>query len=1047
MSGSRPAPRVLTIPPGVPFLATLAEALIGGQLVPGWPDPADPLSLAQGTVYLPTRRAARALAVLLAEHAAARGPGTILLPRIVPLGETDEVEAAALMAGLATDDDRPEVGPVERRLALARLVLGWAASVRDTPTGSGSGPPPRVVSGAGDAVALAGDLGTLIDTLAIYGKDWQDVHALVPGEYDAYWEQTRVFLAVAAAGWPRYLEAGGMVDGSRRRHDLLVAQAARLRTTRPDTPTIVAGSTGSMPATAALIAAIANLPRGAVVLPGLDQSLDEASWDVIGPRAADSGHPGHPQAVLAGLIATVGIVRDQVVPLGIPAPALEARARFVSEALRPAETTDLWAQAAHRLAPGDITAALAGIDVVEATDDREEALAVACALREAIAEPDRTAALITPDRGIAARVAAELGRWGISVDDSAGLPLLSSSAGLLARLAAEAVASECAAVALLALLDHPWCRLGLGRATVLRGRATLEIGVLRGPAPGPGLAGLAAGLSQMATTPAADRHRWPGPKRRLQPADWQAAAAVLTALGEAMLPWNGIGGDLIAMTEAHRATIAVLAAPPPVESVPPDASLADLETLFDEVRAGGVTGLAGQRPDYPPFFAALAAGRVVRRADSGHRRIRIWGLLEARLLPADTVVLAGLDERSWPAEAQTDAFLNRPMRHQLGLPSPERRLGQTAHDFEQAMGAGRVVLTRALKRGGDPTVASRFLQRMAAVAGTTQWTAACGRGEIRLAQVRQLDRPAVTAAIRRPAPVLAPERVPDRLSFTEVETLVRDPYAIYARRVLHLDRLDALAEPPGATLRGTLVHDVAGQFSRVYPAALPANSSAELKRIGRAVFDAAPALADRPETMAFWFPRFLRVADWLAAWEAERRVGGLVVLAEITGRLDLPMADGRPFTLSGRADRIELRPGGGIAIVDFKTGAPPGVQEVRVGFSPQLTLEAAVARRGGFPELPAVTVVEELLYVQLSGGSKAGAERVIQPKQSEPPFEINALADEHLSKLAKLIEGYRAGWAFVSRPYPKFAKRFSAYDHFARVQEWSLGDSNGEDVA
>jgi len=1045
VSGSRTAPRVLTIPPGVPFLATLAEALIGGALVPGWPDPADPLSLGDGTVYLPTRRAARALAVLLAERAAARGAGTILLPRIVPLGETDEVEAAALMAGQPADDDRPEVGPVERRLALARLVMGWAASVRARSAGPDSRA--RVVSNAGDALALAGDLGMLIDTLAIYGKDWQDVHALVAEEYDRYWEETKTFLAIAAAGWPGYLAAGGMVDGARRRHELLMAEAARLRTMRPMTPLIVAGSTGSMPATAALIAAIAHVPRGAVVLPGLDQSLDAASWEVIGPHEAHGGHPGHPQAVLAGLLTTIGILRDEVVPLGRPCPKLAARARFVSEALRPAETTDLWAKASQRLTPDENAAALADIDVVEAADDREEALAVACALREAIAEPERTAALITPDRGIAARVAAELGRWGISVDDSAGLPLLSSAAGMLARLAAEAVASECAAVAVLALLDHPGCRLGLGRATVLRGRAALEIGVLRGPAPRPGLAGLVAGLERITATPEADRRRWPDPKRRLQPADWQAAAAVLSALAAALAPWEATRNDLVAMAAAHRAMVAALAAVPPGERPPPDLSMADLDALFDEVQAGGVTGLAGPRSDYPAFFAALAAGRVVRRPDSGHRRIRIWGLLEARLLPADTVVLAGLDERCWPAEAQTDAFLNRPMRHQLGLPSPERRLGQTAHDFEQALGAGRVVLTRALKRGGDPTVASRFLQRMAAVAGADLWTEACRRGEIRLAQARQLDRPAVTASIRRPAPVLAADRVPDRLSFTEVETLVRDPYAIYAKRVLRLDRLDALAEPPGAALRGTLVHDVAGQFGHTYPVALPADPRAELERIGAAVFAAAPALADRPETMTFWLPRFRRVAEWLADWEARRRAGGLVVHAEIAGLLDMPMPDGRPFTLYGRADRIEVHPGGGFAVVDFKTGAPPGVKEVRVGFSPQLTLEAAVAKGGGFAGLPAVTVVDELLYVRLSGGTTAGSERVIQPKPADPPFEINALADEHLDRLATLIAAYRAGRPFLSRPYPKFARRFSDYDHLARVQEWSLGDTDAEDPA
>jgi ATP-dependent helicase/nuclease subunit B len=1031
-------PRVFTIPPGVPFLPALADAVMAGTLVPGWPAAGDPLSLSEGTIYLPTRRAARALATLLAARAAG---DAVLLPRIVPLGDVDEAEENLLVegvgSGIAADASLPpEVSETARRLALAELILAWARQVDRAMLRLRPDEPLLVPASPADALALAGDLGRLIDSLAINGLTCDDVHRLVPDEFGAYWRITRDFLAIAAEAWPRLCAEQGVMDGAMRRYLLLTREAERLDRERPGAPVVAAGSTGSMPATAALLAAIARLPRGAVVLPGLDTHLDDESWRaVLSPTEFGvDGHPGHPQAILARLVQRFGLDRTEVPAIGMPASALAARDRLVSEALRPAGTTHAWADVPSRLPPAALGAALADVAVVEAADDREEAATIAVVLRETLRRAGESAALVTPDRALAERVAAELGRWGIRVDDSAGRPFDRSPAGMLARLAAEVAARDAAPAHVIALLAHPLCRLGLAPALRERGRAALEIGVLRGPAPAPGLDALAASLEVRAA--ADDRHA-PRPRSRLGRDGWDAARAVVEALRGAFAGFARREGiiDIAALAPAHEATCLALMRPGPGEEPGADAGEEALAALFDEVRAGSVRSLPGRFDDYPSFFGGLGAGRTVPRPGEGHRRIKIWGLLEARLLCADTLVLGGLDEKVWPPETRSDAFLNRPMRRDLHLPAPERRIGQTAHDFAQAMGAPRVVLTRAAKRGGDPTVASRFLQRLQAVAGPA-FAQARRRGDRWLRLARSLDAPVPTRPLARPEPRPGPEKLPTRLSVTEIETLVRDPYAVYAKHVLGLDPLDPVAVPPGVAVRGSLVHDVLGRFAQQFPDVLPPDARERIVAFGREAFAAAPELFGRPDIRAFWWPRFLRMAEFAAGWEAGRRVPGTRIVAERGGKHAFTLADGSVFTLTCRADRIELLAGGGLAVIDFKTGNPPGVKEVRIGFAPQLTLEAAMAKRGAFDGVPAGERVAELVYVRLSGGMPAGVAKPV--KDRDHPFDPDELAEKHLARLVELLDGYRSGErGFRSRTATKFARRYNPYDHLARFAEWS----------
>ncbi len=530
MSGAaRRAPHVFSIAAGQPFLSTFADALIHGRLLPGFPGDG-PLALATATIFLPTRRAARALATLLAERA---GGASRLLPRIIPLGDIDDAEIglgdAEFTAALERGDLPPAIGDTARRLILTRLVLAFAQSVDRGVLRLDPDEALLVPSSPADALALAGDLGRLMDALATEDVKWDSLAGLVEERHDRYYSITLSFLKIAADAWPRVLEERGVLDPAARRDLVLRAEAARLARDTTGAPMIAAGSTGSVPATARLLAAISRLPNGAVVLPDLDRDLDEASWRAIGAGGDDDGAAhGHPQAVLHRLLAAIGVDRAEVTPLGELSRRAVARGRFLSQALRPAATTEQWASAGER--DRELwAAALDGLAVVEADDEREEALVASLVIREALERTDATAALITPDRGLAERVGAELRRWDIDVDDSAGTPLTRTLPGRLALLAAEAAAADGAPRALLALLAHPLVTLGLPRAILVGAAAALEIGVLRGPAPPPGFAGLAAILRRRRMEARA-RHA-ARPLRRLTDGDWDGAADLLRRLG------------------------------------------------------------------------------------------------------------------------------------------------------------------------------------------------------------------------------------------------------------------------------------------------------------------------------------------------------------------------------------------------------------------------------------------------------------------------------------------------------------------------------------
>ena len=1040
-----PAPRVLTIPPGAAFLPTFAQALRDGRIIPGVSAASGPLALARATIYVPTRRAARAL---MQELSRALDGQSVLLPRILPLGGLEDTRTGLIFSESGTmpmPDMRPAIGEIEGRMLLAQLVQAWARALPHAIVSVNAAGEPElddsealmVATSFAGAWHLAGDLAGLIDELIIEDIAWSALDDL-GDEHDIYWRITTHFLDIAITGWPDILAQRGKVDRASHQVQLVEAQIAQLQAGRATGPVIAIGSTGSNRATARLLAAIAACPHGAVVLPGLDQDLDAPAFALIGGAGDDrvDSAQGHPQAALWRLLPELGIGREDVASLGAASPALAARARFLTQALRPADSTEAWAAYLAQAQP-EIAAGLAGVALVEAADEREEALALAIALRQALQDPQATAALITPNRDIAARVRAELLRWNIEVDDSGGEPLGVTPQGALARLVLACVQSRHAAIDLIAVLAHPLVLLAQRRPDVERLAPLVEIGILRAVTPTLGF-DETADLVEAAQHSARHRHAHVA-RARISDEDWDEIETLLTAFNAALAPLDALTGQapLADWLTAHRAALDALALGPD-GAVPVGEDGEVLASLLDELEAAALPDIALDCQSYRHFFDQLCQEAVVRGPRRAHPRLKILGLLEARLLRADLVLLAGLDETIWPPQAHTDAFLNRPMRARLGLSAPERRIGQTAHDFVQAMGNPRVIITRAAKRGGTPMVASRFLQRMAALAGPS--FEACrerGRGLLHWAQA--LDLPCEIRQIPRPKPCPPLDLRPARLSVTRIETLRRDPYAIFAQYILELQPLDPLGLEMGAREMGLFLHEVLAAFTRIHPAgALPASAPAQLLDMTRAAMQ--PLLANAA-FRAFQWPRVQKALDYFMQFELARRESIVHIHVEQYGDMDITLDDGALFKLTGVADRLELAQDNSVTIVDFKTGAVPGLTEVRVGFAPQLTLEAVMVDCAAFKGLPAGAQGAAALYLKL-GGEDGG--RVANMAWREKTFD--EVKSDHYDGLMQLLNQFRkVETPYLSRPYPKFIARFGAYDHLARVREWSAGQA-GEDA-
>lgn len=978
---SKVSPTVYTVPAGTPFLDALATELLIRH-------GAEPLGLPRVMVLLPTRRAVRGLREAFLR---AGGGRPRLLPTMRPIGDIEEEELAPASLGRSDDELSipPEISALERQFLLARLIV-------TRPDG-----PNDLVR----AVQLARELGVLLDQVHTEHLTFDELEDLVPEEYAAHWQLTLDFLQIVTENWPKILAENGVLDPSDRRNRLIDALASGWRHTPPPGPVIAAGSTGSIPATAELLRTISRLPQGAVVLPGLDTQMDDRSWEAL--------DPSHPQFGMKQLLERMAVSRHEVELWPSISSSTEnpARIGLMAAALRPAETTDEWPTL-----PIDTDRALDGLTLIEAPSPPEEAGAIALLMREALDTEARTMALVTPDRDLARRVSAELDRWGIEVDDSAGTPLDRTPPGSFLRLSAEMIADRAAPVPLLAALKHPLAAGGfVPREFRSRVRA-LERLVLRGPRPAPGFEGLLAALKVF------------GPSDDEGLATWvQGLAQMAAPLDSLMAKPSCEVNDLVRAHMAFSEALATTGDTPGCDRLwVGDAGEAGAEYVRDLLANSGPLPPMVPR-EYPALFETLMSARVVRPGYGRHPRVFIWGPLEARLQHADLIILGGLNEGTWPPEPPNDPWLSRPMREKFGLPSPERRIGLSAHDFAQAACARNVVLSRSEKVAGSPTVPARWLLRLKALAGD-QAIRKIDRTNTWVGWHRQLDTPEkmLTASAPRPTPPVAAR--PRQISVTGVETWMRDPYSIYARRILRLKPLQELDADPGAADRGTFIHHALEAFIRENGAILPDDAFERLIEHGRLAFGDAMA---RPSVWAFWWPRFITVARWFIENEEVRRADSVPAAVEIEGRLRLDCPGG-PFVLTAKADRLDRVTDGGLEIIDYKTGAAPSARILRAGYAPQLPLEAAIAAAGGFDGIPP-SPVSGFSYWRLTGGDPAGEVKLYDGATAA---ELAAAAREGLQNLVTAFDRLETPYLSRPRPRPEFMG-YGDYDHLARVKEWS----------
>ena len=1013
------APKVWTIPAGVSFLDALADTLTDQT---GLRE--NPAALADALIYVPNRRSARALALALYK---ASGEKPILPPDIRALGDL-ELDEPPSGAEEALVDLGPPLPGAKRLGALASLVMKFY-DARDIDL-------PAIA-----AISAARELGRLLDTAALsHDVKWDILPDLVQdSDLASHWVESVRFLEIVTEAWPLWLKQEGATEPFERRLVVANAISAAVQAAPPKGPFIIAGSTGATPASRMLMKAAMQIPNGLVVLPGLDTQAPEQMWtEIIGQLTDDADdEPDHPQFSMAGTLRDLGLHAKDIPdwPGSSTSDTQLARRRLIHESLAPVSQTADWLDRLKEMAGGEsessfASKALTGLSLIEAEDEAQEAMIAALALREALETPGQTATLVTPDAGLARQVSAILQRWQIDLPPSGGVPLGRTSQGSLALLALEWVQDTGAPVALAALLKHPLVKADPSDVNLL------ETAYLRGARRWGDLNDLL--ISLPARTREANASRHTALPKNAEP----VATRLLTRMQTLLSPADTLAEPTarISGEQAIQALIGLMN------------NLTESETRAWSGPAGeaaskwleSVSNVTADLPALTPamlaeIFESLAANISVHSGATGHPRLNIWGPLEARLQAADRLILAGLNEGVWPDKPAADAFLPRRFRAPLGLPAPETRLGLAAHDFAQLACAPNVLMLYSARREDAPAVASRWLLRLQTLAD-----GALGRDGAKQA----LSPPAETAfkdwaniiakdelrtpplnAKPHPCPPLSAR--PDALSVTRIDTLQRDPYTIYVSDILKLKKLEPLDTPLDARPRGTAIHAALEDFDA--PETQPKTADHL-----HGIFIEKLSAAGEPDYLiaAMRAPLHEAATAYVAWWQA-RRDNIVQSWSEVRGELMLE-AEGKPFKLTGVADRVEKHKDGTYTIIDFKTGDGKTRKQVLSGFEQQLPLLAAMARTGtieGIPDGP----IGGFGYVSVRF-------RFREDMIDRGAVDALELADASIETVTKLIAEYRkADSVYLSIPRVTVASKYTGdYDRLARRPEWARDTSDGE---
>jgi ATP-dependent helicase/nuclease subunit B len=639
-------------------------------------------------------------------------------------------------------------------------------------------------------------------------------------------------------------------------------------------------------------------------------------------------------------------------------------------------------------------------------------------MREVLEEPEKTAALITPDRQLAEAVIAALQRWGIDADDSAGRPLSECGAGGFLMLLVRMIAEDFAPLSALGFLKHPRAAGGMAPADFRKKVRDLERKIWRGYRPAPGIDGILSCLE-----PGSDLHVFVDRHIAVPLADlcaiWTNAVPTLSSLAGAL------GGAAERMASCRQLEDGRIdEADGAARAWWGDDGRAAADLLSAMVAQG--ESFEADTASFPHILKTLMDGKTVRPSWPAHPRLSILGPVEARMQSADRLIIGGFNEGNWPPRPETDPWMNAEMRQSAGLSPHNWRSGLSAHDVWMAVCTPDVIVTRALRDGDVVTTPSRWLQRLEAVLAALQITDALDRGDVLKARMSMLAPVPPLVPVGRPAPCPPISARPRTFSATEIDDWISDPYSIYAKRILGLRPLDEIDRAPDAALRGNIVHDALAAFIKAHPKGpLGSDALAELRAFGRRCFEPFWQISS---VRVFWWPAFELMSAWFIETEGRRRADLAHSHVEIDG--DIPIeAPAGPAAVKARADRIDQMQDGGLAVLDYKTGSVPTVSEVEAGRRTQLLTEAVIAAHGGFAGIDAASVIA-MQYWKLAG------------RRDEAGRIVNVMpdgwtADAARDSLAALFTSFdNPATAYASLPDPSVRLPFARYDHLSRVDEW-----------
>lgn len=958
--------KIYNIPSTANFVETLAQRLLDDYAQ-------NRLKLTEVLILLPNRRACRSLAEAFVRL---RGMEPTLLPQMRAIGDIHEDEILFYDHQIADEFLKlpPAISSLERNFLLMKLITQRPQEFGLTSIS------------LSQICHLAQELGNLLDTATMQGLNWSKLSKIVPDEYATHWQETLKFLTIITKYWPEILAERHMIDTQTRRNIIMNKQSELWQSQPPSQRIIIAGTTAVSPAMKKMVKTVANLPQGEIYLAGLDKLLDDDAWSQIDET--------HPQFELKELLDYLQITRAQIVDL--VSPPLEHREQLISELMRPAASTNVWRDSTKRLSSDCIK----NIHLLETTDVRQEALAIAVLIRQALEKSSETISLVTPDRNLARRVTAQLHRWNIVVDDSAGIPLAQTPWGIFMRLTACACLSDAPAETVLSLVKH--ClfasRTFADKTQTMAFR--LDKNIMR------------------------------------EQLDDNDASALLDEIKNTAQDYSALYKNsqvsLSELLEKHIKLSENLSEISPQGNSclwSGDDGQTGAEFLADLIEHADILG---EIPvdEYLELFETLMQGIMVRSFGTSHPRIKILGPMEARLNHYDTIIIGGCNEGVWPTSPNADPWMSRPMKRDFGFNLPEQQIGVMALDFANLLGAPQVYITRSQMNDGAQTVKSRWLMRLTTVLTAHKLNLEDMNCDYLINWGQQLETPNQPIKITPPEPHPPVKYRPHKLSASAFEKLLRDPYSIFAEYILKLKPLGDLNPEINASDFGSIVHNVLDEFAKAYPQHLPDNAAQILRDMGQKAFASTSITAEK---MAFWLPRFYKMVDWILCQEKTYRAQISHIYSEIWGHIyfsDTPMGQ---FEIYARADRIDKTNTQKYNIIDYKTGTARKPKEVYSGYAPQLPIEALIASKGGFDNLPAAPI-EQLMYWRL--GDKA-----IVFKD-----EINTLLERTQAQILKIINLFSfEETGYLSRPNPRHLFEYSDYEHLARVKEWSVtskGESN-----